>query len=115
MAETTPGQAACVAWNGHYAEQHGIEARNEWAASDPHGRGAWESAAKAAITAGAPAELAAAMAETRKVADAASEILAGFKRGSDGYRARLSGVNLMRAYEAIGRPVPDRLRHLEGQ
>lgn len=43
----TPGRAACIAWNEHYAKQHSIEARNEWAASDPRGRAAWEAAAKA--------------------------------------------------------------------
>lgn len=48
MSDITDGQAACIAWNAHYAEEHGIEARNEWAASDPRGRGAWEAAAKAA-------------------------------------------------------------------
>lgn len=48
MTQMTDGQAACIAWNAHYAEEHGIEARNEWAASDPRGRGAWEAAAKAA-------------------------------------------------------------------
>lgn len=44
----TDGQQACIAWNEHYAGQHGIEARNEWAASDPRGRAAWEAAATAA-------------------------------------------------------------------
>lgn len=56
--ETTPGQLACIAWNAHYAEEHGIEARNEWAASDSRGRAAWEAAAQAghlAIAAAAPA------------------------------------------------------------
>ena len=48
MNEMTSAQAACIAWNGHYAEEHGIEARNEWAASDPRGRAAWAAAAKAA-------------------------------------------------------------------
>lgn len=43
----TPGQAACIAWNAHYAEEHGITARNEWAASDARGRAAWEAAAEA--------------------------------------------------------------------
>jgi hypothetical protein len=43
----TPGQAACIAWNAHYAEEHGITARNEWAASDERGRAAWEAAAQA--------------------------------------------------------------------
>jgi hypothetical protein len=51
VSEMTPGQAACVAWNAHYAEEHGIEARNEWAASDPRGRAAWEAAAKAGAAA----------------------------------------------------------------
>lgn len=50
-----------------------------------------------------------------RAADAANVVLDLFTRGSDGYRARISGVNLMRAYKAIGRPVPDRLKHLEGQ
>lgn len=45
--EKTRGQAACVAWNSHYAEEHGITARNEWAASDERGKGAWEAAADA--------------------------------------------------------------------
>ena len=48
MSEMTDGQAACIAWNAHYAEEHGIEARNEWAASDPRGHAAWEAAATAA-------------------------------------------------------------------
>lgn len=51
MNEMTPGQAACIAWNAHYAEEHGIEARNEWAASDQRGRDAWDAAAQAAIAA----------------------------------------------------------------
>jgi hypothetical protein len=46
----TAGQQACIAWNAAYAEQYGIEARNEWAASDPRGRAAWEAAAAAVET-----------------------------------------------------------------
>jgi hypothetical protein len=44
----SPGELACIAWNAAYAEEHGITARNEWAASDPRGRAAWEAGAKAA-------------------------------------------------------------------
>lgn len=60
-------------------------------------------------------QLAGAREQLGQVADAASVVLDAFTRGSDGYRARLSGVTLMRAYKAIGRPAPDRLKHLEGQ
>jgi hypothetical protein len=59
-------------------------------------------------------ELAAAMRETRAVADACRPVLDCFKRASDGWRGRISGVVLMRAYRAIG-PVPPELKHLEGQ
>jgi hypothetical protein len=55
-------------------------------------------------------ELGAAMAETRKVADAANVVLDLFAKGSSGWTARISQVNLARAYRAIGRPVPDELR-----
>jgi hypothetical protein len=42
-------------------------------------------------------------------------LLGEFGRGSDGYRARLSGVVLAREYHDAGLQVPDRLAHLEGQ
>jgi hypothetical protein len=42
-------------------------------------------------------------------------LLDRFSRGSDGYRARLSGVVLAREYRDAGLPVPDRLSHLEGK
>ena len=72
----TPGQAACVAWNAHYAEEHGIEARNEWAASDTRGRAAWEAAAKAGHEAIAAPELAAAKPDLRTAWRLADERLA---------------------------------------
>lgn len=119
MSEKTLGQAAYEAWfhaaHSGFLSATASSAEEVWARGSGDWHATWEAAAKAAVTAGAPAELAAAMGETRKVADAASAILAEFKRGSDGYRARLSGVNLMRAYKAIGRPLPDCLRHMEGQ
>jgi hypothetical protein len=42
-------------------------------------------------------------------------LLGEFGRGSDGYRARLSGTVLAREYRDAGLPVPDRLSHLEGK
>jgi len=46
-AELTPGQAACIAWNRAFGEEHGITARDEWGNSDAAARAAWEAAAKA--------------------------------------------------------------------
>lgn len=42
-------------------------------------------------------------------------VLDKFTRGSDGYRARLSGLVLKREYRGAGLPVPDRLSYLEDQ
>jgi uncharacterized protein (DUF4415 family) len=64
-------------------------------------------------------ELAAAMRESRLRAEVITEVLADvlgwFHNGGDGYRARVSGVRLVREYKRATLPVPDRLRHLEGQ
>jgi hypothetical protein len=79
-----PGQAACIAWNSHYAEEHGIEARNEWAASDPRGRAAWEAAANAVLDhritePKAAPELAAAMRETRVIRERVTAVAEGLE------------------------------------
>lgn len=59
-------------------------------------------------------ELAAAMAETRRVAEAVRPVLDCFKRASDGWRGRTSAVVLARAYAATG-GVPGHLKYVEGR
>lgn len=59
-------------------------------------------------------ELAAAMAETRRVTETVRPVLDSFRRASDGWRGRVSAVVLARAYAATG-TVPDYLKHVEGQ
>lgn len=62
-----------------------------------------------------PAELAAAMAETRRLRERIGRLLDMLGRGSAGYTLRLSGVTVAREYRDAGLPVPARLGHLEGQ
>lgn len=52
--------------------------------------------------------------ERDRAAEAVRPVLDCFKRASDGWRGRVSAVILARAYAAIG-PVPDYLKHVEGQ
>jgi len=64
VSAKTPGQVAYEAWLPlAYDTCDG----SPWDERDQRDRDAWEAAAQAAITAGAPAELRAAMAETRIV------------------------------------------------
>jgi len=61
-------------------------------------------------------ELAAAMRETRQVREQLAEILGWFRNnGSSGRYARVSGTVLAREYKRAGVPLPDDLKHLDGQ
>jgi hypothetical protein len=75
----TPGQASWTARNRALAgPQDDTDLTLTWPYLDPEQREAEETGAKAAVTAGAPAELAAAMTETRAIRAIVAEIIGVF-------------------------------------
>lgn len=60
-------------------------------------------------------EVARITAERDKYREQLNEVLDWFHGTGSGYTARISGVRLAREYTRAGIPVPERLRHLEGQ
>ena len=65
-------------------------------------RKAWDAGASAAITAGAPAELAAAMAETRQLRQVTAEVLAVFLPSGSGHTARVGQVQIRKWRQRAG-------------
>lgn len=137
MSDTvTPGQAATpghpldlfalAAFGAFYSFANSQAALGEWKRTTERERERWRSCVDAArmmfeaaslddlqppaAVAAQPApELAAAMAETREVKGALAVILDLFAKGSSGYTARISQVNLARAYRVAGVPIPSEL------
>ena len=79
LSEKSPGQAAFEVFWGRYVSDPAVM----WSMTTDRQCNVWETTAKAAIAAGAPAELAAAMAETRKMRDVACKLLDLFSAPDD--------------------------------